>query len=166
MPDLPLADHRLQRRVMAACAASNEPRAASAAASRARGELFEYDRYSSALTVSRPDGTSLFSEKLVVEPWRYPVRYAGMMGGFDVFANVILVTPPRHAATIFEQVASGADAAAGCMAGASRLPNDAGLSYKVLGTQTQPVKAKVRAFWDLTRREVTGAPAPASRTWG
>jgi urease accessory protein len=130
------------------------------------GELFEYDLYSSALTVSRPDGTPLFSEKLVAEPWRHPVRHAGMMGGFDIVANVILVTSPRHAATIFEQVASGADADAGCMAGASRLPNDARLSYKVLGTQTEPVKAKVRAFWDLTRQEVTGAPAPASRTWG
>jgi urease accessory protein len=131
-----------------------------------RGELFEYDIYSSALTVSRPDGTSLFSEKLVIEPWRHPVRQAGMMGEFDIVANVILVTPPRHAATIFEQVVSGVDADAGCMAGASRLPNDAGLVYKVLGMETEPVKAKVRAFWDLVRREVTGVPVSAARTWG
>jgi urease accessory protein len=129
------------------------------------GELFEYDLYSLELTVSRPDGTSLFSEKLVVEPWRHPVRRAGVMGTFDIVANVILVTPVRHAATIFEQVVSGADADAGCMTGASRLPNDAGLVYKVLGMETEPVKAKVRAFWDLVRREVVGAPAPASRPW-
>ena len=130
------------------------------------GELFEYDLYSSALTASRPDGTPLFREKLVAEPWRHPVRQAGMMGGFDIVANVILVTPPRHAATILEQVASGDGADAGCMAGASHLPNDAGLVYKVLGMETEPVKAKVRAFWDLVREEVTGAPAPASRPWG
>ena len=130
------------------------------------GELFEYDLYSSALTASRPDGTPLFSEKLVAEPWRHPVRQAGMMGGFDIVANVILVTPPRHAVTIFEQVASGDGADGGCMAGASHLPNDAGLVYKVLGMETEPVKAKVRAFWDLVREEVTGAPAPASRPWG
>jgi urease accessory protein len=130
------------------------------------GELFEYDLYSSALTVSRPDGTPLFREKLVAEPWRHPVRQAGVMGGFDIVANVVLVTPLRHAATIFEQVVAWADADAGCMAGASRLPNDAGLVYKVLGVETEPVKTKVRAFWDLVRQEVTGAPAPASRTWG
>ena len=128
------------------------------------GELFEYDLYSSALTVSRPDGTSLFCEKLVAEPRRHPVRQPGIMGGFDVFANVILVTPVRHATNIYEQIIPGADA--GCMAGASRLPNDAGLVYKILGTETQPVKAKVRAFWDLVRREVAGAPAPAARPWG
>jgi urease accessory protein len=130
------------------------------------GELFEYDFYSSELTASRPDGTSLFSEKLVVEPWRYPVRQRGVMGTFDIVANVVLVTPPRHAATIFEQVLSGTDADAGCMAGASHLPNDAGLVYKVLGMETEPVKAKVHAFWDLVRREVAGAPAPAARPWG
>jgi urease accessory protein len=129
------------------------------------GELFEYDLYSSALTVCRPDGTPLFSEKLIAEPWRHPVRQAGVMGGFDVFANVILVTPPRHAAKIFARVVPGADNDAGCMAGASRLPNDAGLVYKVLGMETQPVKAKIRAFWDLVRREVVGVPAPAPRPW-
>jgi urease accessory protein len=128
------------------------------------GELFEYDLYSSAVTARRPDGTSLFCEKLVAEPWRHPVRPPGMMGGFDVFANVILVTPVRHATNIYEQIIPGADA--GCMAGASRLPNDAGLVYKVLGTETEQVKAKVRAFWDLARREVAGAPAPAARPWG
>jgi urease accessory protein len=130
------------------------------------GELFEYDLYSSALTVSRPDGTRLFSEKLVAEPRRRPVRQAGVMGGFDIVANIMLITPPWHAATIFEQIVSGADADAGCLAGASRLPNDAGLVYKVLGMESEPVKAKVRAFWDLVRREVAGTPAPAAKPWG
>jgi hypothetical protein len=36
----------------------------------------------------------------------------------------------------------------------------------VLGTATEPVKEKVRTFWELVRREVTGAPVPASRPWG
>jgi urease accessory protein len=130
-----------------------------------RGELFEYDLYSSELTVSRPDGTPLCCEKLVAEPWRQPVRQAGVMGTFDVLANVTLLTPPWHAAVIFEQLGARTDAGAMCMAGASYLPNDAGLIYKVIGTETEPVKAKVRAFWDLVRREVAGAPAPATRPW-
>ena len=130
------------------------------------GELFEYDLYSSALTVSRPDGTHLFTEKLVAEPWRHPVRQAGVMGRFDVFANVILVTPRRHAGQVFEQVVPGADISAECIAGASRLPNDAGLAFKVLGMETEPVQSKVRAFWDLVRQEVVGAPIPGPRLWG
>ena len=132
----------------------------------ALGEVFEYDLYSSALTASRPDGTALCTEKLVVEPWRHPVRQAGVMGTFDVFANVTLITPGRHADNIFEQVVPGVETSADCIAGASRLPNDAGLSYKVLGRETEPVKAMVRAFWQLVRREVADAPIPAARPWG
>ena len=130
------------------------------------GEVFEYDLYSSTFTASRPDGTPLFTEKLVAEPWRHPVRQAGVMGKFDVFANVTLITPQRHAHKIFEQVVPGADTSADCMAGASRLPDDAGLVYKVLGRETEPVKAMVRAFWKLVRQEVAGAPIPAPRPWG
>jgi urease accessory protein len=130
------------------------------------GELFEFDLYSSTLTASRPDATPLFTEKLIAEPWRHPVRQAGVMGDYDMFANVTLITPRRHADRIFEQVIAGADADADCVAGASRLPNDAGLVYKVLGKETEPVKVKVRAFWDLVRLEVADAPIPAARPWG
>jgi len=52
------------------------------------------------------------------------------------------------------------------VSGASRLPNRAGLVYKVLGMETEPVKATVRAFWDLARLQVLGAPVPAARPWG
>jgi hypothetical protein len=131
-----------------------------------RGELFEYDLYCSTLTVTRPNGTSLFIERLVAEPWRYPVRQVGVMGKFDVFANVIVVTPTWHAGRIFDQIAPCRDMRGECIAGASHLPNDAGLVYKVLGMETEPVKSRVRAFWDLVRREVVGVPATAARLWG
>lgn len=130
------------------------------------GELFEFDLYSSTLTASRPDGTPLFTEKLVAEPWRHSVRQAGVMGKFDVFANVSLITPRPDADRIFNKVVPGVHADADCVAGASRLPNDAGLAYKVLGMETEPVKAKVRAFWALVRQQVTGAAIPAARPWG
>ena len=103
-----------------------------------RGKLFEYDLYSSTLTANRPDGTSLFTEKLIAEPWRHPVRQAGVMGKFDVFANVTLVTPQRHADKIFEQVVPGVDTSADCVAGASRLPNDAGLATRCSGGRRSP----------------------------
>jgi urease accessory protein len=86
------------------------------------------------------------------------------MGKFDVFANVTLVTPRQHADRIFEQAVASADAE--CMAGASRLPNDTGISYKVIGTRTAAVQSKIRAFWALVRQEVAGAPIPPARLWG
>jgi urease accessory protein len=129
------------------------------------GEVFEYDLYSSALTITRPDGSILCTEKLVSEPRRHQVRQAGVMGQFDVFANVTLAAPTPVADAVLERVQAVIDVSAGCMAGASRLPNDAGLAYKVLGKETEPVKAKVREFWQLVRHEALGARIPDPRPW-
>ena len=49
--------------------------------------------------------------------------------------------------------------------GASRLPNDAGLLFKVLGPETPVVREKVREFWSLTRRAVRGAEIPREFLW-
>ena len=46
-------------------------------------------------TAARPDGQPLFSEKLVIEPARRPMRQTGVMDGFDVFGNVILLHARR-----------------------------------------------------------------------
>jgi urease accessory protein len=50
-------------------------------------------------------------------------------------------------------------------AGACRLPNDAGLVFKVLGQESEPVRAKVREFWSIVRQTVTGASVPPEFVW-
>lgn len=129
------------------------------------GEVFEYDLYSSALTITRPDGSVLCTDKLVSEPRRYPVRHAGAMGEFEVLASVTVAAPTPLADAVLDRVDATVDADTGCMAGASRLPNDAGLVYRVLGKETEPVRAKVRAFWQLVRYEAIGAGIPERRSW-
>jgi urease accessory protein len=78
---------------------------------------------------------------------------------------VILCTPPDIAERIHERVDADVDLVDGVACGACRLPNDAGLIYKVLGRETSQVKAKVRAFWELARREITGAAIPPPFFW-
>ena len=52
---------------------------------------------SMSIAAARPDGRTLFTEKLVIEPQRYPMRQTGVMDSFDVFGNVILCTPKDNA---------------------------------------------------------------------
>jgi urease accessory protein len=113
----------------------------------------------------RPDGRSLFTEKLVIEPQRYAMRQTGVMDSFDVFGNVVLCTSRDRADRIQERVEADVDLAGGVAFGACRLPNDAGLIYKVLGRETAQVKAKVREFWGVVREEVTGAGLPPPFLW-
>ena len=98
--------------------------------------------------------------------WRNKLAIIGptILMAVAAFVAVTLITPRRHADHILETVIP--EISETCAAGASRLPNDAGLVYKVLGMDTEPVKAKVREFWELVRRAVTGARVPAARPWG
>jgi len=131
----------------------------------AAGELYEYDLFSSTVRGERPDGTELFTEKFVIKPRQQSVRRVGIMGAFDVFGNVILLTPKRHADPIFEQVPAVVRLDEKWAAGASRLPNDAGLIYKVLGMESAVVRSKIREFWSIVRPEIVGARVPPEFAW-
>jgi urease accessory protein len=128
-------------------------------------ECFGATVISISTSAARPDGCSLFTEKLLIEPQRYAMRRTGVMDSFDVFANVILCTPKDKADRVYERVEADVDLADGVAFGACRLPNDSGLIYKILGRETAQVKAKVREFWGVARREVTGAGIPAPFLW-
>lgn len=131
------------------------------------GERFAYDVFSSSVRAERTDGSELFTEKLVIEPSRSSVRRTGVMDRFDVFANVLLITPKVHADRVFERVPSvlDLDPERGFAAAASRLPNEAGLVYKVVGVESETVRDKVREFWSCVRPEVTGCEVPAPFLW-
>lgn len=131
------------------------------------GEVFAYDLYAAGLLGLRPDGRELFAENIVIEPAARPVDGLGVMGGYHVLGNIILMTPPA----IFERIAAeipvgDRDSGGGPIAtGVSRLPHDAGLVIKVLGMESEPVREQVRAVWTLVRREVTGCEVPLGFRW-
>ena len=124
------------------------------------GERFAYDLLSMAINARRPDGTPVFAEKILVEPQRQPVGLAGIMAGYDTFANVLLLAPPTVAQAVRERCPAGRDAGRQLLFGASRLPRDAGLMYRVVGCETREVRRQVREFWRAVREVVTGAGLP------
>ena len=130
-----------------------------------RRSAWEYDAVLARDRRQRPDGRLLFTEKLLFEPARNPPRQTGVMDSFDVFGNVILLTPSGPADRIAARLGAEVDLATGVAHGACRLPNDAGLIYKVLGRETAQVKEKVREFWGIVREEVTGAGIPPPYFW-
>ena len=101
----------------------------------------------------------------MIEPQRNPMRQTGVMDSLDVFGNVILCTPKDKADRIHQRVDADVDLAGGMAFGACRLPNDAGLIFKVLGRNTAQVRSKIREFWGLVREEVTGSHIPPPFLW-
>lgn len=129
------------------------------------GELFEYDVMSVCSHGERPDGEQLFREKFVIRPHKYTPRTLGIMGSYDVFANVIVMTPKEHADAIYEKTSPFIDKEKQLAAGITYLPNDSGLLFKVLGMEPGPVKKIVREFCSTVRQQVKGRPMPKEFPW-
>ena len=128
-------------------------------------ESFGATLISLATSAQRPDGRLLFSEKLVMEPAKRPVRQTGVMDGFDVLANVILLTPRDCADRVHARVDADVRHEEGVAFGACHLPHDAGLIFKAVGLETEQVKARVREFWGIAREEITGTALTPPFFW-
>lgn len=129
------------------------------------GELFQYDVLSVCTHGERPGGEPLFREKFVICPHKQSPRSLGVMGAYDVFANVVVMTPKEHADAIYEKTSAFIDRKRQLAVGITHLPNDCGLLLKVLGTETGPVKKTVREFCSSVRQQVKGKPLPAEFPW-
>jgi urease accessory protein len=115
--------------------------------------------------MGRPGGERLCSEKYVIEPQRRDVRARGVMGDFDVFANVLLFTPPAHAERLLAETPAEMNADERYAAGATRLPNGAGIAYKIVGMEREAVQEKVRDFCAAVRRDVKNAEVAPQFRW-
>lgn len=129
------------------------------------GELFEYDILSVCSHGERPDGEELFREKFVIDPRIENPRNLGVMSKFDVFANVIVMTPEDKATEIYNKTDVFIDPKRKLAAGITRLPNKAGLLYKVLGMEPGPVKKMVRDFCSEVRMTIKGKRVPPEFPW-
>ncbi len=129
------------------------------------GELFQYDVLSVCSHGERPDGEELFREKFVIRPQKGLLRNVGVMDQYDVFANVIVMTPQDKAREIYGKTEAFMDNEKHICAGITHLPNNAGLLYKVLGRETTPVKKVVREFCSSVRQAVKGKPLPEEFPW-
>jgi len=129
------------------------------------GEIFQYKLFSSTVEAKRPDGQSLFTEKFVLEPGVNDLARMGAMGSFHVFGNVIVLTPKEQADALLEATTPAFDHENQIAYGASRLPNDAGIIFKVLAMESAPVMAKIREFWSETRQIAAGHKVPENFLW-
>ena len=130
------------------------------------GEMYEYDIMSVCCRARRPDGKELFREKFIIDPARrLDPRQLGLMGAYDVFATVLVLTPADMAEKIYDNTPAFIDREKHIAAGITRLPSGAGLLYKVVGMETGPVKELVREFSSTVRQTVKGIPAPKEFPW-
>lgn len=138
-------------------------------------ELFGFDLFSSSISAVRPgetgqaeknsDNPPLFLEKYILDPRTDDLRRTGAMNGYEVFGNVILLGPSAKVLALRESVTADVDTANRLAWGCGLLPHDCGLVFKALGMTTESVQGKVREFWAMGRKALTGAELPPEFLW-
>jgi urease accessory protein len=129
----------------------------------ARGERFDFERYRSTVEASGPDGL-LFADTTHLAPDEDDPTAPGMLGEFSVYGTTFVVVPDTDSKGLSDALH---DVVTDCeaRAGASALPNDAGVAIRALGDRAEVVTEALHAAWDHARRELLGAPAPSGRKY-
>ena len=128
-------------------------------------EYFGFDVYSSCIRAYDKQDRELFCEKFVINPKLQDLAQIGMMQGFDVYGNVVLLTQKHFSDEIFAQIGAEFSIKEQLASGLSRLPNDAGLVFKVLGADVKVVRDRIYEFWAVVRKVVRGAGLPPPYLW-
>jgi urease accessory protein len=123
----------------------------------AREEAFEFERAYTRLRATGPDGL-LFEDAQDLHPAERDPRRPGVLGDNDVLGTLYVLGDPSLSDALHERAAN----AGAARAGASALPNDAGVLVRALGTRAA-VSTAVDAAWDEARQALVGAGRPARR---
>ena len=127
------------------------------------GELFDYDILSVDVRAQREDGHPLFADKFIVRPAEQHPSCLGVMGSYEIFSQVVVLTPEPLAAQIYSSCYQTFDGQ--MVASVTTLPNGCGLIYRVMGMHSQAVKRRVREFCSLVRLTVKGRPMSDDFPW-
>ncbi|MGB9951214.1 urease accessory protein UreD [Haloarcula marismortui] len=129
----------------------------------ARGERFEFERYLSRVRADGPDGL-LFEDATHLTPADGDPTAPGVLGEFTVYGTAFVLAPDRDEGELSDALhAVVADGRA--RAGATALPNGAGVAVRALGDRAETVQSTLHAAWDHGRRELLDAPAPSGRKY-
>ncbi|WP_255152240.1 urease accessory protein UreD [Halorarius halobius] len=131
----------------------------------ARGERFAFERYFSRVQVQGPDGL-LFADTAHIAPEKSAPTAPGVVGEFSVYGTLFIVAPdtdtdPGTLSDRLHEVVADREA----RAGATELPNAAGVMIRALGERSEVVTDALHAAWDCARRDLVGAPAPERRKY-
>lgn len=129
------------------------------------GEIYRYDVLSVCTHARRPEGEELFREKFLIEPPRRFPKSVGVMDRYDVFANLVVVTPKEKADEIYASIEPFIDRDKQLALGITQLPSDAGVLIKILGMEAGPVKKLVRECASKVRMAIKGKPLPEEFPW-
>jgi urease accessory protein len=130
----------------------------------ARNEAYRFDRFVSELAVRRGEKL-LAADSLWLEPGSKDLDRAGRVGDRPVVGTMYVLAPAVDTAPLSDAIHESVTAATAdeTVAGATELPNDAGIFVRSIGAVTPGVRSALDAGWATARGELLDEPTPRRR---
>ena len=120
----------------------------------AMGELFDYDICYLRTLCYNDKNEIKFHDNSILEPKNQTMNTLGMFGNKTVLSTMFVVTKKEHAEKLYEkinQIFKDNDEVVG---GASILPNDSGLSVRILSNSSEQNKTTVYNISQMIRKQI------------
>ncbi len=128
-----------------------------------KGEHHHYSIFYSQLEASDLSGNLLVSDTIKLEPQWHSPKSPAILGDMDALGVLYVFTralPAVELTSILREALAGHEHS---VSGVSALPNDAGVSVRILGTTAYMVERARTIAWDAARKAIIGVPAPNLR---
>lgn len=133
----------------------------------AYGERHAYELYLAETSAHALDGALLTADTVRLQPQTGSPKAAALLGSFEALGVLFIFSrqyPLARLTTILRgALAADARAARQTMVGVSELPNECGVSVRILGPTGAAVEHARTVAWNAARLALLGAPAPNLR---
>lgn len=127
------------------------------------GEHHSYSIYYAQMEATDLDGKLLVADTIKIEPQWHSPKSPAILGELDALGVLYVFTRALPAPDLVRLLRSALAQHESTVSGVSTLPNDAGVSVRILGSTAYLVEQARKIGWDAVRRALIGAPAPNLR---
>jgi urease accessory protein len=128
----------------------------------ARGEIFAFSRLKLETQI-RLDGSTLFTDRIVLEPTTTPINIRGVLGSFLYSGNLLALIPGGNAKGVYDAASSLDMTGEDFRLGVGALPGAVGIIVRVLARSSSTITRLMEDAWSRIRMQMIGAPAPSKR---
>ncbi|KRB27756.1 hypothetical protein ASE05_31975 [Mesorhizobium sp. Root172] len=128
----------------------------------ARGEIFAFTRLKLETRI-KVGGTTLFMDRILMEPTTMPINIRGVLGSFLYSGNLLALTPGGNAKGIYDAASSLDMTGEDFRLGVGALPGAVGIVVRILARSSSTITRLMEDAWSRIRMQMIGAPAPSKR---
>jgi urease accessory protein len=120
----------------------------------AMGELFDYDICYLRTLCYNDKNEIKFHDNSILEPKNQTMNILGMFGNRTVLSTMFVVTKKEHTEKLYEKINQLFKDNDEVVGGASILPNDSGLSVRILSNSSEENKTTVYHISQMIRKQI------------